>query len=195
MPRTTIQNRQTYETQIEMKLDFDGRGLSQISTGIGFFDHMLTLFAKHGQFDLEVNCKGDLEVDTHHVVEDIGIVLGQCLSEVLADKSGLKRYGMSYTPMDEALIRTVIDLSGRAYLVFNGDFTRERVGDFETEMVSEFFRAVATEAKMTLHIQQEYGENNHHIIEGMFKGFGRTLKDAGSFVAGVEGVMSTKGVL
>ncbi len=192
MRQTTIE-RKTYETDIKLKLNMDGSGQSNIDTGIGFFDHMLTLFAKHGNFDLDVSCKGDIQVDCHHSVEDIGIVLGQAFNECLGDKVGIKRYESSFTPMDEALILTAIDVSGRPYLVFNGEFTQKTIGNFDTEMVEEFFKAFVNYSKITCHINVEYGKNTHHMIEGIFKGVGRTLSAATRVVSNT--VMSTKGVL
>lgn len=188
-------NRKTKETDIELELFLDGEGESYIDTGVGFLDHMLTLFSKHGGFNLRLTCKGDLEVDNHHSIEDIGIVLGQAIGKCLEDKSGITRYANVYLPMDESLVRCTIDISGRNYLVFNCDFTREMVGDMETEMIEEFFRAVADNSKITLHISCLYGKNTHHIIEAMFKGFGRCLKQACTIDQNVKGVLSTKGVL
>lgn len=185
--------RNTKETDIELSLYIDGTGESTIETGIGFFDHMLTLFARHGGFDLDVKCKGDLYVDAHHSIEDIGIVLGKAIKEALGDKYGIARYGSALIPMDETLAEVAIDLSGRSYLVFNAEFTTDRIGEFPTEMTEEFFRAVADNAGMTLHINLRYGKNNHHIAEAIFKAFGHALKDAVSLDG--RGVLSTKGVL
>ena len=187
--------RKTAETDIELELYLDGDGESYVDTGIGFLDHMLTLFAKHGGFNLNVTCKGDLQVDNHHSMEDIGIALGQAIKEALGDKKGITRYGNVFLPMDESLVQVTIDMSGRSYLVFNAEFTREFVGDMETEMVEEFFRAVSDNSKMTLHINCMYGKNTHHIIEAMFKGFGRCLKQAVYIDPEIKGVLSTKGVL
>lgn len=185
--------RNTTETAVELSLALDGSGAGEIDTGIGFFDHMLTLFARHGGFDLSVKCKGDLYVDAHHSVEDIGIVLGKALKEALGDKCGIRRYGAALIPMDEALAEVALDLSGRSYLVFHADFTAERIGEFPTEMTEEFFRAVADNAGMTLHINLRYGKNNHHMVEGIFKAFGHALKDAVALEG--NGILSTKGVL
>ena len=185
--------RKTKETDIELSLFIDGTGESTIDTGIGFFDHMLTLFARHGDFDLDVKCDGDLHVDAHHSIEDIGIVLGKALKEALGDKDGIRRYGSALIPMDESLAEVALDLSGRSYLVFNADFTTDRIGEYPTEMTEEFFRAVADNAGMTLHINLRYGKNNHHIAEAIFKAFGHALKDAVSLDG--RGVLSTKGVL
>ena len=185
--------RKTKETDIELSLYIDGTGESTIDTGIGFFDHMLTLFARHGDFDLDVKCDGDLDVDAHHSIEDIGIVLGKALKEALGDKDGIRRYGAALIPMDESLAEVALDLSGRSYLVFNAEFTTDRIGEYPTEMTEEFFRAVADNAGMTLHINLRYGKNNHHIAEAIFKAFGHALKDAVSLDG--RGVLSTKGVL
>ena len=185
--------RKTNETAVELCLSLDGEGKSEIETGIGFFDHMLTLFARHGSFDLEIHCDGDLFVDAHHSIEDIGIVLGDAIKEALGDKNGIRRYGSALIPMDETLAEAALDLSGRSYLVFNAEFTAERIGEFPTEMAEEFFRAVADRAGMTLHINLRYGKNNHHMAEGIFKAFGHALKDAVAIDGG--GILSTKGVL
>ena len=185
--------RKTNETAVELCLCLDGEGKSEVETGIGFFDHMLTLFARHGGFDLEIHCDGDLFVDAHHSIEDIGIVLGDAIKEALGDKNGIRRYGSALIPMDETLAEAALDLSGRSYLVFNAEFTAERIGEFPTEMTEEFFRAVADQAGMTLHINLRYGKNNHHIAEGIFKAFGHALKDAVAMDGG--GILSTKGVL
>ena len=170
--------RQTKETDIQMSLNLDGKGQAQIETGIGFMDHMLELFAFHGGFDLIVHCHGDIKVDSHHTVEDLGIVLGECLKEALGDKKGIYRYGQMAIPMDEALVTTTLDLSGRPYLVYQAELSCERLGNYETEMTKEFFKAVSDHALMTLHIIENYGENTHHIIEAMFKSFARALRQA-----------------
>lgn len=188
-------NRKTGETDIDLELCLDGEGESCIDTGVGFLDHMLTLFAKHGSFNLNVTCRGDLEVDNHHSIEDIGIALGQAIFECLLDKKGITRYGNVFLPMDESLVQVTMDISGRSYLVFKAEFVREFVGDMETEMVEEFFRAVSDNSKITLHINCLYGKNTHHIIEAMFKGFGRCLKEAVKIDPNIKGVLSTKGVL
>lgn len=187
--------RVTFETDISVSLDLDGTGKSEIDTGIGFLNHMLTLFSKHGIIDLEVKATGDTDVDFHHTVEDIGIAIGKCLAEVLNNKSGLKRYGTSFLPMDEALALVSVDISGRPFLVFDYQFKTQKVGEFDTELVEEFFRAVAFNAGITLHVKLLYGNNSHHIIEAMFKGFGRALREATSYDERVEGIMSTKGML
>lgn len=195
MARTAELSRNTAETAIRLKLDIDGRGDSVIETGVGFLDHMLTLFSKHGLFNLEVMASGDLNVDAHHTVEDIGIVLGQALKQSLGDKKSIRRYGTSAVPMDEALAAVTLDLGGRPYLVCNVNFTNERVGDMDTELVEEFFRAVSVNAGMNLHINVQYGNNNHHIAEAIFKAFGRALDEATRLDERIVGVMSTKGVL
>ena len=176
--RSCAIERNTKETRIKIELDLDGTGKSQINTGIGFMDHMLTLFSFHSGIDLKVKCDGDLEVDGHHSVEDIGIVLGKCLSQALGDKKGIMRYGDCFLPMDETLAHCTLDISGRPFLVFNAELPAERVGTFETELTEEFFRAVAVNSGITLHLNLEYGKNTHHIIEALFKSFGRSLKQA-----------------
>jgi imidazoleglycerol-phosphate dehydratase len=195
MARSVELSRKTAETDITLKLDLDGSGRSVTDTGIGFLDHMLTLFSKHGLMDLEVKASGDLNVDAHHTVEDIGIVLGQALKDALGEKKAIRRYGSSCVPMDEALALVAVDLGGRPYLVFNVKFTNERVGDMDTELVEEFFRAVSVNAGMNIHINVLYGSNNHHITEAVFKAFGRALDEASGMDGRIEGVMSTKGVL
>ena len=190
--RTASVNRKTKETDIALTLNLDGSGKAEVNTGIGFFDHMLTLFARHGGFDLSLQCRGDLYVDAHHSIEDTGIVLGCALKEALGDKAGIHRYGSALIPMDETLAEAVIDLSGRSYLVFHADFTVERIGEYPTEMTEEFFRALADQAGMTLHLNLRYGKNNHHMAEGLFKAFGHGLKAAVA-VEGTE-ILSTKGV-
>lgn len=194
--RTSTINRETKETKIFVELNLDGSGQSEISTGIGFFDHMLTLFAFHSGFDLKVKCAGDLEVDTHHTLEDLGIVLGTCLKEALGDKLGITRYGQFTIPMDEALVTCHLDISGRPYLVYNVNLTCERIGTFETEMAIEFFRAFAYNSLITLHLNEHYGSNNHHIIEAVFKSLGRALKQAVKIdETNKDKVISSKGVL
>ncbi|MEE0777033.1 MAG: imidazoleglycerol-phosphate dehydratase HisB [Bacillota bacterium] len=191
--RTAAIVRKTNETSVEIRLNLDGEGVGEINTGIGFFDHMLTLFAKHSGIDLYADIKGDLDVDGHHTIEDTGIALGRCLKDALGDKVGIRRYGSALIPMDETLVEAAIDLSGRSYLVFNGKFTAEMAGTFPLEMVEEFFRAVAFNGEMNLHLNLRYGKNNHHMAEGMFKAFAHAFKAA----ATIEGdiVLSTKGVL
>jgi imidazoleglycerol-phosphate dehydratase len=195
MERKSAISRKTGETDIRLDINIDGSGKSQIDTGIGFLDHMLNLFAKHGLFDLELKAVGDLVVDAHHTVEDIGIVLGQALKEASGEKKSIKRYGTSYLPMDEALVMVSLDLSGRSYIVFEAQLTGEKVGEMDTELVEEFFRAVAFNAGITLHIKVFYGSNNHHIIEAMFKAFARALDEATRVDERIQGVMSTKGIL
>ncbi len=195
MSRNAQIERNTNETQIKLSFDLDGKGNYNISTGVRFFDHMLELFTKHGRFDLTVECVGDVDVDAHHSVEDIGICLGSAIKEALNDKKGILRYATAFTPMDEALSRISLDISNRSFLVFDADFTNERVGDLPSELVEEFFRAVAFNAGLTLHITMEYGKNNHHMIEAIFKGFGRALRDATRIDPSIEGVLSTKGQL
>ena len=194
--RTAEILRNTAETQITLKLDLDGKGTAFVDTGIGFLDHMLTLFARHGNFDLEVTCKGDLNVDFHHSTEDIGICLGMGFSQALGNMSGITRYGNIILPMDEALILCAADISGRSYLSYELSIPAEKVGTFDTELTEEFFLAFTRKAGMTLHLRQLAGTNSHHIIEGAFKAFGRTMKQAVSHDASQEGrIPSTKGVL
>ena len=193
--RTANISRNTYETKICLNLDIDGSGVSNIDTGIGFFDHMLTHIARHGFFDIDLSCDGDLDVDCHHTVEDVGIVLGKGIGEALGDKVGIKRYGSSIIPMDETLVLCSIDLSGRSVLVFDANFTVPALGMFDTEMVEEFFRALSSNCGMNLHIKALYGKNNHHIAEGIFKAFGRALDMAAQIDPRIEGTLSTKGML
>lgn len=188
--------RKTAETDIALSLNLDGKGESKIDTGVGFFDHMLTLFAKHGGFDLEVVCKGDLEVDAHHTVEDVGICLGDAFKQALGNKMGITRYGSIILPMDEALIVTAADISGRALLRYNLMIPAAAVGNFDTELTREFFEAFVRRAEITLHINQLDGYNSHHIIEGTFKSFARTLKQAVAIdEKNKDSLPSTKGVL
>ena len=188
-------SRVTKETQIEMTLNLDGTGKTDISTGIGFFDHMLSGFARHGLFDLTVKVTGDLEVDSHHTIEDTGIVLGNAIRKALKNKKGIKRFGSCILPMDETLVLCAVDLSGRPYLVFDGEFTVERVGYMDTEMVKEFFYAVSYASGMNLHIRVLSGGNNHHMIEAMFKAFARALDEATGYDPRITDVLSTKGSL
>ncbi|ADZ84191.1 imidazoleglycerol-phosphate dehydratase HisB [Cellulosilyticum lentocellum] len=187
--------RDTAETKITLSLNIDGEGKTDIHTGIGFFDHMLTHIGKHSLSDLKVNAVGDIEIDCHHTVEDTGIVLGQAFKAALGNKEGINRYGHAIVPMDEALVLCAVDLSGRPYVDVDTPFTIDRLGDFDTEMVEEFFRAVAVHAGMNLHIQVIRGKNNHHIIEGMCKAFAKAMLDAMSFNPRIKGVPSTKGML
>lgn len=194
--RTSEINRKTNETDIKLKLNIDGEGKNSIDTGCGFLDHMLTLFSRHARFDLEVKCVGDTFVDYHHTVEDIGIVLGKAMAECLGEMRGIKRYGSFILPMDESLILTAIDISGRSYLGFNLDIPTQRVGDFDTELVREFFEAFVRNSNITLHINQLEGYNSHHIIEGAFKSVARSLKEAVSIDEKFKNeIPSTKGVL
>ena len=190
----TIQ-RTTKETDVAVILNLDGKGESNIQTGVQFLDHMLTLFAKHGLFDLDISCKGDLGVDGHHSVEDIGICLGMAFDKALGDKGGLVRFAHAYFPMDESLARVVVDLSGRPYLVCNVQVKRERVGELDSELIEEFWRAVVSHGRMNLHIELLYGRNAHHIFEAVFKAAARTLCLATRTDSRIQGVPSTKGVL
>ena len=185
--------RKTKETDIVCVLDIDGSGKAEISTGIGFFDHMLESFARHGFFDLTLSCKGDLNVDCHHTIEDVGIVLGSAIKEAIGDKLGITRYGSMILPMDDVLVMCAVDLCGRPYLGFDATFGMERVGYFDTEMVREFFYAVSYSAGMNLHLRQLAGDNTHHIIEAMFKAFARALDGATTTDPRIADVLSTKG--
>ena len=187
--------RNTSETQIEVSIDLDGSGQAQVQTGIGFFDHMLISFAKHGLFDLKVSVTGDLYVDCHHTIEDTGIALGVALRKALGDKKSIRRYGNTILPMDETLVLCALDLSGRPYLVFDADFTTDRVGYFDTEMVKEFFHALTYTTGMNLHIKMLESGNNHHMIEGIFKAFAKTLDQATMKDGRITDVLSTKGTL
>ena len=194
--RTAEINRTTAETAITLRLCLDGTGASQVQSGVGFLDHMLTLFAKHSRFDLTLTCSGDTQVDDHHSVEDIGIVLGQALCQALGDKRGICRYGSCILPMDEALILCAVDLSGRSCLRLQAQLPTEKVGTFDTELVEEFFQALTREARMNLHLRQLDGTNSHHIIEAMFKALGRTLRQAVAIDPDCrDEIPSTKGVL
>ena len=195
MDRTASISRTTSETDIAVTLNLDGSGCSDIDTGIGFFDHMLRSFAKHGFFDLTVQVKGDLEVDCHHTIEDTGIVLGEAIKKAVGDKKGIRRYGSFALPMDETLVLTALDLSGRPYLCFYADFTVDRVGEFDTEMVREFFYAISYSCGMNLHIRQLAGQNNHHVIEAIFKSFAKALDEATGYDPRIKDVLSTKGTL
>jgi len=188
--------RNTNETKIELSINLDGNAKqSQIDTGVGFLDHMLTLFAYHGSFELNLKCVGDTHVDFHHTVEDIAIVLGQAFLEALGDKKGIKRYGSMLLPMDEALAQVALDISGRPFFVWDVDFVNKRIGEFDTELGEEFFRALAYNAGITLHIHMISGNNSHHILEAIFKGVARALKTAVKVQAGEKDVPSTKGIL
>lgn len=194
MNRTAHIQRTTTETGIDLRLALGDEGPSSIATGVGFFDHMLTHVAKHGGLRLDLAAKGDLHIDEHHLVEDVGICLGKALTEALGDKRGIERFGAGFVAMDEALARTVIDLSGRSYLVFHAGFSREMINGFALEMVKEFFQAVASEGKMNLHVALLYGDNAHHQAEAIFKSFGRALRQAVRLTGGT-GIPSTKGAL
>jgi imidazoleglycerol-phosphate dehydratase len=194
--RQAEMTRETQETRIHVRLNLDGRGEASLSTGIGFLDHMLTLLARHARIDLEVDALGDLQVDDHHTVEDIGIVIGKAIALALKDKRGICRYGQATIPMDETIVQAVLDLSGRPYLVFQAEFRSDQVGGFSTQMTAEFFRALAYNAGMTLHLTCPYGSNDHHKIEAMFKAFARSLRDAAAIDPDhAEDIPSTKGVL
>lgn len=187
--------RETAETKVELKLDLDRQEPVMIQTGVGFFDHMLILFARHSRISLEVKVEGDLEVDSHHTVEDVGIVLGQCIREALGDKTGINRYGTSFVPMDESLGMASLDLSGRSYLVFDAVFDNPKLGDFDTELTEEFFQALAFNTQMNLHLKILHGKNTHHKIEALFKATGRALREALTENPDIQGVNSTKGIL
>lgn len=196
MPREALIERKTSETEIRLRLVVDGAGTSQVDTGIPFFDHMLTLFARHGLFDLEVVAKGDIAVDFHHTVEDTGITLGQALTRALGDKAGISRYGSAYVPMDEALVRTVVDLSGRPFLAYNAPESVEAIGGtFSFQLVEEFLRALAVHGGMNLHTDVLAGRDAHHMAEGVFKSLARALDLATRLDPRVQGIPSTKGVL
>lgn len=188
--RSALINRKTKETDISLELNLDG-GEVKANTGIGFFDHMLTAFAVHGGFGLKVDCKGDLNVDGHHTVEDVGIVLGKAFDEALGDKGGIDRYGSFYVPMDESLAFSAVDISGRPYLIFFAEFKQEHIGDFDSCLCEEFFRAFAFNAGITLHIRVPYGNNAHHMVEGIFKAVGHAMNQA--VKVNDSGVLSTKG--
>ena len=194
--RTATLNRRTAETEIALTLDLDGVGTSQVDTGCAFLDHMLTLFARHGRFDLQVSCKGDTYVDDHHTVEDIGICLGDAFAQTLGEKRGIRRYGSAILPMDEALILTAVDSSGRGMLCYEMNIPTEKVGTFDTELTEEFLLAFTRRSGMTLHVRQLAGTNSHHIIEGVFKSLARTLREAVSIDPDfADEIPSTKGVL
>ena len=195
MSRTSQIHRTTGETDVQLSLGLDGSGAGERSTGVGFFDHLLDAVARHGGFDLEVRVDGDLETGPHHTVEDTGIALGQALDESLGDRAGIRRFGHAVVPMDEARASAAIDISGRPFTSFEGEFPAERVGDFDTELVEEFLRAVANTAKLTVHVRVEAGTNAHHMVEASFKAFARALRAAVEEDERVEGVPSTKGVL
>ncbi len=193
--RTATLKRTTKETDIEISLDIDGAGEANVGSGIGFFDHMLILFAKHGLFSLTVKAQGDLVIDGHHTVEDIGIVLGQALAKAAGDKAGIRRYGHVYVPMDEALVLVVVDFSGRPFLAFDAELGQGRIGEFDVELTEEFLRAVAVNAGLTLHVKVLAGKNRHHIVEAIFKALGRALSQSLERDPRVQGVPSSKGML
>ena len=193
--RIITTTRKTKETDITVTLNLDGSRKAEIRTGIGVSDHMLEGFSRHGFFDLNLTCNGDLQVDSHHTIEDCGIVLGDAIRQALGNKEGIRRFGSCILPMDETLVLCAIDLSGRPYLMFDGDFTAERLGTLDTEMVREFFYAVSYSAGMNLHIKVLNSDNNHHMIEAMFKAFARALDEAVSIDSRIQGILSTKGSL
>ena len=193
--RTASIERKTRETLVRVKLNLDGEGTSETNTGIGFLDHMLDQLAFHGLMDLAVSCEGDLQIDSHHTTEDIGIALGQALKEALGEKKGIRRYGHAYIPMDEALLRAVLDCSGRPDFVFNGEFGRYNLGDLDTQMIPHFFKSLAFNCGLTLHLSILYGSNDHHKCEGLFKAFARAFSDAVTLDPRRMGVCSTKGTL
>lgn len=195
MSRQATIARKTTETDIVVKLEIDGSGESKIDTGVGFFDHMLTLYAKHGLFDLEVTARGDLEVDGHHTVEDVGICLGQAYAQALGNKESITRYGFFILPMDEALATVCVDISGRPYLAYNIDMTASKVGGFDTDLTHEFFQAFIVNAGISMHVRLQAGTNPHHVIEAVFKAFARAMDEATMLDSRRPGVQSTKGVL
>jgi len=195
MSRTATIERITKETRIRMELDVDGRGEAKVCTSVPFLDHMLNLFARHGLFDLTIEASGDIDIDFHHTVEDVGIVLGEAFKQALADKKGIRRYGQATVPMDETLAAVAVDFSGRPYLVYHVALPKVKIGDFDVELAREFFQAFANHCGLNLHINVMYGDNVHHIIEACFKAFARAVDVATQLDPRVEGVMSTKGVL
>ncbi|MFY9607675.1 MAG: imidazoleglycerol-phosphate dehydratase HisB [Blastocatellia bacterium] len=195
MSRAAEKRRTTRETDVQVRIDLDGRGESKIATGIGFLDHMLDLFARHGLFDLEVACSGDLHIDAHHSVEDIALTIGQAFAEALGDKKGIVRFGSAYVPMDETLARAAVDLSGRAFIVYRVPRVRDRVGELDVELVEHFWRSFAGEVRCNLHIELLYGANQHHITEAVFKSAARAFSAATRISDRIEGVLSTKGSL
>lgn len=188
-------DRQTRETKIRLRLGLDGAGRAEIKTGVGFLDHMLELFARHALMDLEVACEGDLQVDAHHTTEDVGLCLGQALDRALGDRAGIRRYGHAILPMDETLVTVAIDLGGRPYWVWNAPMPSPRVGDFDTELVADFWQAFTTQGRLNLHVLLHHGRNAHHVSEAIFKGLARALRDACELDPRAAGVPSTKGVL
>lgn len=195
MSRTASIERKTNETNIKLELNLDGSGDRSIETGVGFFDHMLDLFAKHAMFDLHVKADGDLHIDQHHTVEDVGICLGMAIDQALGNKQGIRRYGHSTLPMEETLVTTAIDLSGRTFVVMNADFSQAKIGEFDTELVEDFWQSVAANAKCNLHILLHYGRNNHHIAEAIFKSLAKSFRNATESDPRQKGIPSTKGSL
>jgi len=194
-PRTAEIHRKTNETDIQLSLTLDGTGKAEINTGVGFLDHMLTLFAKHGLFDLKVEAVGDLHIDDHHTVEDVGICLGKCLLEAIGDKAGITRYGSMTLPMEETLVTSALDLSGRMWFVYRAEFPTEKIGTFDVQLVREFWQSVSSNALMNLHLLLHHGENSHHNAEGLFKATARALRQAITIDPRQPGVPSTKGTL
>jgi imidazoleglycerol-phosphate dehydratase len=195
MPRTATLRRETAETKIDLALDLDGTGQFDLATGVGFFDHMLTHLAKHGLFNLTVKCQGDLHVDSHHTVEDVGICLGKCLAQALGDKTGIRRFGSATVPMDETLVTAAVDLSGRPFLVWNANVPNETLGTFHSSLAEEFWRAASSAGTFNLHVILHHGKNTHHIIEGIFKATAMALRAATGPDPRVSGIPSTKGAL
>ena len=195
MPRTASIRRETAETTIDLTLNLDGSGTHTLATGVGFFDHMLTHLAKHGLFDLTVQCRGDLHVDSHHTVEDVGICVGKCLAQALGDKAGIRRYGSATVPMDETLVTAAVDLSGRPFLVWKADVPNELLGTFHSSLAEEFWRAVSSAGAFNLHVVLHHGRNTHHIVEAIFKATARALRQATEPDPRATGIPSTKGVL
>jgi len=195
MPRTAVIRRETAETAVDLSLDLDGRGQADLATGVGFFDHMLTHLARPGLFDLKVACRGDLHVDAHHSVEDVGICFGKALAESLGDKAGIRRYGDATLPMDETLVTAAVDLSGRPFLVWNADVANETLGTFRSALAEEFWRAASSTGLFNLHVVLHHGRNTHHVIEAIFKATARALRQATEMDPRGSGVPSTKGVL
>jgi imidazoleglycerol-phosphate dehydratase len=193
--REAIIQRKTAETQIQMKLKIDGTGKSEVDSSLPFLDHMLTLWAKHGFFDFKLKSKGDIEIDDHHLVEDIGIALGNALAKAVGDKKGIKRYGIAYVPMDEALAQVILDVSGRPNLIYGVALSKKKIKDFDIDLIEHFFEALVQRSGLTLHIHVPYGRNPHHVLEAVFKAFGRALDQALQIDPRIKGVLSTKGVL
>src|SRR5438270_7377153 len=195
MPRTATIRRETAETAVDLSLDLDGRGQAELATGVGFFDHMLTHLARHGLFDLTVQCRGDLHVDSHHTVEDVGICFGKCLAQALGDKTGVRRYGSATVPMDETLVTAAVDLSGRPFLVWQADVPNELLGTFHSSLAEEFWRAASSAGGFNLHVVLHHGRNTHHVVEAIFKATARALRQACEADPRGAGIPSTKGVL